>query len=262
MSISSDVVRGRDPAAADDRDADGLVELVHAPDRDREDGRPREPAVAVAEDGPAERGRDPHGPDRVDRDEGRGPAALGGPADGSAMSVTFGVSLTQTGRPRSGHGPGARLDERGVRAERGAVALGVGAGEVQLEPGDAARRTRTRPRRNSSGDPPKIETTTGSPATAPSSSTKARDGFGSPIAFSRPSSSGTRHGPAWPGMGAGPIDLVTTPPAPFRSCRASEAPVVPRTPAASTRWFRQAHAADLDRPGLERQHVEYRRPAG
>jgi len=33
------------------------------------------------------------------------------------------------------------------------------------------------------------------------------------------------------------MDLVTTPPAPFASARASEEPVVPSTPAARIQWF-------------------------
>jgi hypothetical protein len=44
--------------------------------------------------------------------------------------------------------------------------------------------------------------------------------------------------------------LVTTPPAPSESIRASDAPVVPSTPAARRRWFFNATPPTVTGPGL------------
>ena len=91
---------------------------------------------------------------------------------------------------------------------------------------------------------------TGFFASVASSPVKSFDGLGRPIAFKIPSSSTATHGPACPSFGAGPIDLVTTPPAPIRSIRDRDAPVVPSTPAASSRWFSSATPPTVTGPGL------------
>lgn len=57
------------------------------------------------------------------------------------------------------------------------------------------------------------------------------------MAFNRPHSTWTMLGPGWPSLGAEPKDLVTTPPAPASAARRSEAPVVPRMPAARMTGF-------------------------
>src|SRR5512136_2777221 len=82
------------------------------------------------------------------------------------------------------------------------------------------------------------------------SSTNSFEGLGRPMAFRIPSSRMTTHGPACPSLGYGPIDLVTTPPAPRESIRVSDDPVVPRIPAASSRWLSSVTPPRVTGPGL------------
>ncbi len=88
----------RDAADRDDRDVHDLGDLVDDPQRDRLDGRPRQPAVDVAEQrtGPIRPDGDPgqrvDGRDRV----GAGPARW--PGRSGRTSATFGDSLTSSGR--------------------------------------------------------------------------------------------------------------------------------------------------------------------
>src|SRR5512136_3061468 len=156
----------------------------------------------------------------------------------SVMSVTFGVTFTQVGLPRaftarvhSSTRPGSV-----PRADPNPSAWGQE--RFSSKPAaESANQDATLA--NSPGSPPKMLTTTGSPRRAGSSPAKSRDGFGRPMAFRSPPSWTTRHGPGWPSRGTGPMDLVTTPPAPSRRILPRDAPVVPRIPAARMRWFRR-----------------------
>jgi hypothetical protein len=139
--------------------------------------------------------------------------------------------------------------DRRIGADRSAVPFCMRAGEVQFKTGNFP----FKPARHH----PELLRRTPEDAgnnrflcEGVSSSTNSFEGLGSPIALRSPSSRTTRQGPACPSFGTGPIDLLTTPPAPRISIRESDAPVVPSMPAARRRWLPSSTPPTVTLPGL------------
>ena len=167
----------------------------------------------------------------------------------AVMSVTFGVSLTHVGAP-------LRLTAR-VHASTRSGLLPIAApypsawGQERFSSKPATfPENHPATVANSSGVPPKMLATTALFSSGAISSRKSFEGLGRPMAFRRPFSSTTRQGPACPSFGTGPIDFVTTPPAPRLSIRERDAPVVPRIPAARIRWLSSVTPPTETLPGL------------
>ena len=126
-----------DAADADHRDPDRARGLPRHPHGDGPDGRAGEPAGAEAEPRPARLHVDREAEQRVDAGQRVGPRLLGGAGEDRDVG--------HVGRELGDDGQARRLAHRGhhlvgharVAAEGHAALLHVGAGDVDLEPGDA-----------------------------------------------------------------------------------------------------------------------------